>query len=73
VLCLESRYIGAHLRVTPVSLQKCTDPLPRIAEERLVDEFNRRGRPLDIQEDGTAFLQLDAVLSGIYVGPMQSG
>ena len=49
------------------------DPGPRIAEERLVDELDGCGGALDVQEDRADLGQRDAVRSGMYVGPMQSG
>jgi hypothetical protein len=54
-------------------LEKSTHPGARIAEQRLMDEFDGRGGALDVQEDGADALQLDAVRCGMYVGPMQSG
>ena len=49
------------------------DPDPRIAEERLVDELDGCSGALDIQEDRADLRQRDAVRSGMYAGPMQSG
>jgi hypothetical protein len=54
-------------------LEKILYPGPREAEQGCVDEFDGRRRPLDVQEDGARLRQLDAVRSGMYVGPMQSG
>ena len=54
-------------------LEKIPDPSPRIAEQRLMDECDGRRRALDVQEDGADALQRDAVRSGMYAGPMQSG
>ena len=73
MLGLESRDIGADFGIVPMPLEKSTHPGARIAEQRLVDEFDGRRRALDVQEDGADVLQLDAVRSGMYVGPMQSG
>jgi hypothetical protein len=73
VLGLESRDVGPDLGVIPMPLEKSTYPAARIAEQRLVDEFDGRRRALDVQKDGADVLQLDAVRSGMYVGPMQSG
>jgi hypothetical protein len=56
-----------------MSLEKFTYPGAGVAEQRSVDEFDRRGRPLDVQEDGADLLQLDLARSGMYAGPMQSG
>jgi hypothetical protein len=65
VLCLEPRDVDADLRVGPMSLQKAADLRASIAEQRLMDELDRRRRPLDVQEDGADLLQLEAVLSGM--------
>jgi hypothetical protein len=73
VLGLESRDVGPDLGVIPMPLEKSTHPGARMAEQCLVDEFDGRRRALDVQEDSTNVLQLDAVRSGMYVGPMQSG
>jgi hypothetical protein len=73
VLGLESRDVGADLGIIPMPLEKSTHPGPRIAEQGLVDEFDGRRRPLDVQQDGADVLQLDAVRCGMYAGPMQSG
>jgi hypothetical protein len=73
VLDLESCDIGADLGIVPVMLEKILYPSPREAKQRCVDEFDGRRRPLDVQEDGARLRQLDAVRTGMYVGPMQSG
>jgi hypothetical protein len=73
VLGLESRDVGADLGIIPMPLEKSTHPGARIAEQRLVDEFDGRRRALDIQKDDADALQRDAVRSGMYAGPMQSG
>ena len=73
MLGLESRDVGADVRVIPMSLEKSTHPGARMAEQRLVDEFDGRRRALDVQEDGADLLQLDAVRRGMYAGPRQSG
>lgn len=54
-------------------LEKIREPGPRIAEQRAVDEIDGCGRALDVQEDRADPGQRDAVRSGMYVGPMQSG
>jgi hypothetical protein len=55
-------------------LEKFPDPVPRIAEQRLVDEVDGCGCSLDVQKDGADLGQRDAVFRiGMYVGPMQSG
>ena len=69
----ESRDVGADLSIIPIPLEKSTHPGARIAEQRLVDEFDGRRRALDVQEDGADALQRDAVRSGMYAGPIQSG
>jgi hypothetical protein len=48
-----------------MSLQEAADLRARIAEQSLMDELDRRRRPLDVQEDGADLLQLEAVLSGM--------
>ena len=73
VLGLESRDVGPDLGIIPMPLEKSTHPGARIAEQRLVDEFDGRRRALDVQEDGADVLQLDAARWGKYAGPMQSG
>lgn len=73
MLGLESRYVGPDLGVIPVPLEKSTHPGPRMGEQRFVDEFDGRGRALDVQEDDADLRQRDAVRTGMYVGPMQSG
>ncbi len=54
-------------------LEKVLQPGPRETKQRCVDELDGRCRPLDVQEDGADLRQLDAVRSGMYVGPMQRG
>jgi hypothetical protein len=73
MLGLESGNVGPDLGIIPMPLEKSTDPGARIAEQRLVDEFDGRRRALDVQKDGADVLQLDAVRCGKYAGPMQSG
>jgi len=73
VLGLESRHVGPDLGVIPMALEKSAHPGVRIAEQRFMDEVDGRRRALDVQEDGADALQRDAVRSGMYVGPMQSG
>jgi hypothetical protein len=41
-------------------LEKIPDPVPRITEQRLVNEIDGCGRALDVQQDG-ADRQRDAV------------
>ena len=73
VLGLESGDVGLDLGIIPMPLEKFTHPSARIAEQRSVDEFDGRRRALDVQKDGPDALQRDAVRSGMYAGPMQSG
>ena len=73
VLGLQPRDIGPDLGIIPMLLEEVPDPGPRIAEQRLVDKVDGCSGTLDVQEDGVDFRQRDAVRSGKYVGPMQSG
>ena len=73
VLGLEPGDVGADCRITPMPLQECTQPGARMAEQRTVDEVDGCGGALDVQKDRANLAQLDAVRSGMYVGPMQSG
>ena len=73
MLGLESCDVGPDLGIIPMPLEKVTHPGARIAEQRLVDEFDGRRRALDVQKDGADVLQLDAARCGKYAGPMQSG
>jgi hypothetical protein len=57
----------------PAPLQEFRYPGARKPEQRSVDELDGCSRTLDVQQDGAEPLQLDAVRSGMYVGPMQSG
>ena len=54
-------------------LEISTHPGAGITEQRLVDEIDGRGRALDVQQDGADLRQRDAVRTGMYAGPMQSG
>jgi hypothetical protein len=69
----EAGDIGANLGVAPVLPKKIVHPCAGIAEQRFVNELDGCGRSLDVQQDGAELGQLDAVRSGMYVGPMQSG
>jgi hypothetical protein len=42
-------------------LEKIPDPVPRITEQRLVNEIDGCGRALDVQQDGAGLRQRDAV------------
>ena len=61
VLGLQPRDIGPDLGIIPVLLEEIPDPLPRIAEQRLVDEVDGCGGALDVQQDGADVGQRDAV------------
>jgi hypothetical protein len=73
VLGPESRHVGPDLGIIPMPLEKSTHPGARKAEQCLVDEFDGRRRALDVQQDRADAFQRDAVRSGMYAGPMQSG
>ena len=73
MLGLKPRDISPDLGIIPMLLEKVSDPGPSIAEERCMDEIDGCGGTLDVQEDGAGPGQRDAVRSGMYVGPMQSG
>jgi hypothetical protein len=61
VLGLQPRDIGPDLGITPMLLEKFPDPVPRIAEQRLVDEVDGCSSALDVQQDGADLGQRDAV------------
>ena len=65
MLGLESRDVGTDLGIIPMPLEKSTYPGARIAEQRLVDEFDGRRRALDVQQDCADAFQRDAVRSGM--------
>jgi hypothetical protein len=65
VLGLESCDVGADLGLIPMPLEKFPHPGARMAEQRLVDEFDGRRRALDVQKNGADALQRDAVRSGM--------
>ena len=73
MLGLEPRDVGADLGIVRVPLEKSTYSSASKPEQRLVDEIDGCGGALDVQQDGADVPQLDAVRSGMYVGPMQSG
>jgi hypothetical protein len=56
-----------------VAREEFLHPRPRIRKQNVVDELDGRRRALDVQQDGADVPQLDAVRSGMYVGPMQTG
>jgi hypothetical protein len=53
--------IGPNLGVAPMLPEKVPDPVPRIAEQRLVNEVDGCGGALDVQQDGADLRQRDAV------------
>jgi len=59
VLGLESNDVGADLGIVPLPLEETTHPGARMAEQRLVDEIDRRRRAFDVQQDGADVLQRD--------------
>jgi hypothetical protein len=73
VLGAEECDVGADFRIGGMSLEELPHPRPRAGEQRLMDECDRRRRALNVQQDGASVGQRDAVRSGMYVGPMQTG
>jgi hypothetical protein len=73
VLRLEPGDVRPDRRIVPVFLQKGAGSSPRKAEQGTVDEIDRCGGALDVQQDGADLAQLEAVRSGMYAGPMQRG
>ena len=73
MLGVQRRQVGADVGFGAVALEEFLYPRARVGKQQLVDELDGRRRALDIQQDGANVLQLDAVPSGIYVGPMQTG
>jgi hypothetical protein len=65
VLRLQPPDIGSNLGVTPIALEKFTDPGTGISEQRLVDELDGGSRALDVQQDCADLAQVDAVRSGM--------
>ena len=61
MLGLELSDIGPDFGIIPALLEKISDPGPRIPEQRLVDEVDRCGGALDVQQDGADLRQRDAV------------
>jgi hypothetical protein len=62
---LELRDVGADRRVIPAALEKSAYPRPRMAEQRLVDEIDRRRGAFDVQEDSAYVVQLDRAPRGM--------
>ena len=73
VLRPESLDIGAHLGITPLSLEKSPDPPAGKVEQRTVDELDRCSGALDVEENGANVGQFALARIGMYEGPMQSG
>jgi hypothetical protein len=73
VLGFQAGDVGSNLRLGPVLPKEVVYPGAGVAKQRPVDEVDGCGRSLDVQQDGAELAQLDAVRSGMYVGPMQSG
>jgi len=73
MLSVQPRDVGSDVGLGAVALEEFLHPCPRIGKQQLVDELDGRRRALDIQQDGADVLQLDTVLSGMYVWPMQTG
>ncbi len=73
MLGAQPREVGLDKRLGAVAREELLHPRPSIREEILVDELDGRRRALDVQQDGADVVQLDAVRSGMYVGPMQTG
>jgi len=73
VLGAQPREVGVDIRLGAVAREEVLHPRPRIRKKNVVDELDGRRRALDIQQDGADVPQLDAVRSGMYVGPMQTG
>ncbi len=46
-------------------LEKPAGPLPRVAEQGVMDELDRGGGALDVEQDGADPGQVDAVRSGM--------
>jgi len=65
--------VGVDIRIGAVAREEFLHPRPRKRKQSVVDELDGRRRALDIQQDGADVPQLDAVRSGMYVGPMQTG
>jgi hypothetical protein len=53
VLGLELGDVGPDLGLIPMPFQVLRGVLPRVAEQRPVDEVDGRGGALDVQQDGS--------------------
>ena len=63
-------------RIVGMGRQKITDVCLRVREEHVVDEGNRGGRPLDVEEDAAAVEHDHGAafpLPATQAGPRQSG
>jgi hypothetical protein len=65
VLGLQLGDIGADLGIVPVPLEELPQPLAGKAEQGAMDELDRGGGALDVQQDGADPGQVDAVRSGM--------
>jgi hypothetical protein len=65
VLGLESGEVSADLRIVPVALQEFAGPSPGKAEEGPVDELDRCGGTLDVEQNRGDSLQRAAALVGM--------
>ena len=61
----ESGDVGLDLGLCPMPFQEPTDPGAGIAEQRVMDELDRRRRALDVEEDGAQPFQRDAARRGM--------
>ena len=67
---------GLHGRVEPVLQEKIAHVLPREREQHVIDERDRRGGALDVEEDPPATEDDHGAAlpsPAIHAGPMQSG
>ena len=72
----EGRGGGLHGRVEPVLQEKIAHVLPREREQHVIDERDRRGGALDVEEDPPATEDDHGAAlpsPAIHAGPMQSG
>jgi hypothetical protein len=65
VLQLQPSHIGPDFGIAPVPSQEFQHPLAREAEQGAVNELDRGGGALDVQQDGADLDQVDAVRSGM--------
>jgi hypothetical protein len=73
MLGAQPREVCLDIRLGSVAREELLHPRPRIRKQNVVDELDGRRRALDVQQDGADVAQFDAVRSGMYVGPMQTG